>query len=174
LLDLLEMEDARQKILVVDDNEEDRFLLLQALTDAGLDCEIRHATDGEEAERCLLGNLNDGELPHIVILDMRLPKRSGRQVMEKLHTAGITKHTRVIVLSSVLPDGDMATLQALGAWGVFEKPSDLDEFVNLGRLVKELSQKDAILQAGTLNQNVEPPPNFDSAQSFPPQASTIR
>src|SRR5437868_414856 len=115
------MQDAKRKILLVDDSEEDRFLIQQALADAGLDCEIDQATDGEEAERYLLETANDSGLPHMVILDLRLPKRSGREVMEKLHTTGITKRTRVIILSSILPDCEMNSLHELGAWAVFEK-----------------------------------------------------
>jgi CheY-like chemotaxis protein len=141
------MAGTKQRILLVDDNKEDRFLLTQALAEAEVDCEIDEAADGDEAEIYLLRKLGDGDLPHLVFLDLLLPKLSGRELMEKLFAAGLTNLTRVILLSSILPDGGVADLQEMGAWRVFEKPIDLAGFLALGKFVKEHSAAETLSAA---------------------------
>jgi DNA-binding response OmpR family regulator len=123
----------------VDDSREDRFLLAQALADAGLAYRVDEAADGEEAELYLSRKLNEDAVPHLIILDMILPKRSGLEIMESWYAKGFTKLTRIVVLSSVLPEGEIARLRELGALRVFEKPLDLQEFSILGKHVKELA-----------------------------------
>jgi CheY-like chemotaxis protein len=67
----------KQKLLLVDDSKEDRFLMKQSLADCGLDCEVEEVCDGEAAELHLTKCIHDNSLPHVVILDLILPKRSG-------------------------------------------------------------------------------------------------
>jgi len=134
---------AKQKFLLVDDSKEDRFLIKQALADCGLDCEVAEAWDGEEAECLLAQGINDDTLPHVVILDLILPKRSGVEVLEKLSGQGIGQRTRIIVLSSMLPEAETARLRRLGVRHVFEKPVDLDQFLALGRTLKDLTTSEA-------------------------------
>jgi DNA-binding response OmpR family regulator len=162
------MTTGESKILLVDDSKEDRVLMAQALSYAGLECELEEASDGEEADVRLERNLNEGKPPRLVILDLILPKRSGLEVMEIWHAKGYTQRTRVVVLSSVLTENEISKLREFGAIRIFQKPIDLDEFFVLGERVKELAIKGAEDYAGTLNQNVEPSPGLDSAQSFPP------
>jgi DNA-binding response OmpR family regulator len=131
------MAGARRRILLVDDNKEDRFLLMQALAEAGLDCDIDEACDGEEAESYLFRKMNESGLPQLVILDLLLPKLSGRELMEKLCLAGLDKLTKVVFLSSILPDDEVTRLQEMGAWRVFEKPMDLRGFSALAKFMKE-------------------------------------
>jgi CheY-like chemotaxis protein len=71
-------------------------------------------------------------------LDLILPKRSGLEVLERLSVHGIGRRTKIIVLSSLLPEGEIDRLFELGVWQVFEKPIDLDEFLRLGKKVKDL------------------------------------
>jgi two-component system response regulator len=133
----------RRKFLLVDDSKEDRFLLKQSLADCGFDCDVEEACDGEEAELRLSQCMTDGTLPHFVILDLILPKRSGIEVLEKLFAHGIAERTRIIVLSSILPETENLRLRKLGVWKVFEKPIDLHDFLALGRRFKDLSMADA-------------------------------
>jgi DNA-binding response OmpR family regulator len=113
--------------------------MAQALADAGLEREIDEAVDGDEAELYLLQKLSEGDLPHLVILDLMLPKRSGLEVMERWCANGLAKLTRIIVLSSVLRESEVAKLQALGAMRVFEKPIDLGEFLALAQHLRMLA-----------------------------------
>jgi len=113
--------------------------MAQALADAGLAGKIDEVSDAEEAESYFLRRLSEGTVPQVVILDLTLPKRSGLELLETWNANGFTRLTRVIVLSSVLPEGDIARLGKLGAVRVFEKPLDLQEFFALGKHVKELA-----------------------------------
>jgi DNA-binding response OmpR family regulator len=159
------MTSGRLKILLVDDSHEDRVLLAQALSYAGLACELAEASDGEEADLHLERHLKEGDPPKLVVLDLILPKRSGLEIMRAWHAKGYTARTQIVILSSVLTEGEIAKLQGLGAARIFQKPVDLDEFLALGERVKELAVAD---YAGTVNQKVDPSPGFDSAHSFPP------
>jgi DNA-binding response OmpR family regulator len=134
---------AKRKLLLVDDSKEDRFLIKQSLIDSGLDCEVDEACDGEQAELYLFKCMKDDTLPHFVILDLGLPKRSGFEVLEKLSIHGLAQRTRIIVLSSILPETENTRLRKLGVWQVFEKPIDLDELMALGRRVNALSMAEA-------------------------------
>jgi DNA-binding response OmpR family regulator len=135
----LRMTPSEATILLVDDSKEDRVLMVQALADAGLAGKIDEVSDAEEAESYFLRKLGEDSVPHLVILDLTLPKRSGLELLETWNANGFTQLTRVIVLSSVLPEGDIARLRKLGAIRVFEKPLDLQEFFALGKHVKELA-----------------------------------
>jgi len=127
------------KILLVDDCKEDRILMARALADVGLECEIDEASDGEEAELYFLRKLSEDAAPRLVLLDFVLPKRSALELMERWYAKGFTKLTRIVVLSSVLPEAQIAKLQELGALRVFEKPIDLEEFSVLAQHVKALA-----------------------------------
>jgi DNA-binding response OmpR family regulator len=133
------METSEATILLVDDSKEDRILLAQALAEAGLRGKIDEVSDAEEAELYFQRRLGEGNAPQLVILDLTLPKRSGLELLETWNANGFTKLTRVIVLSSVMPEGDIARLRTLGAVRVFEKPVDLQEFFTLGKHVRELA-----------------------------------
>ena len=133
------MKSGEPTILLVDDSREDRFLLTQALIDAGIEFKIDEASDAAEAELYISRKLSQDAIPHLIILDMNLPKRSGLEILESWHAQGFTQLTRIIVLSSVLPEGEISKLRALGALRVFEKPLDLQEFSTLGKHVKELA-----------------------------------
>ncbi len=133
------MKSGAPTILLVDDSKEDRLLLTQALADAGLAFKIDEASDADEAELYVLRKFGQDALPHLIILDMNLPKRSGLEVLEGWHSQGFTQLTRIIVLSSVLPESEISRLRALGASRVLEKPLDLQEFLTLGKRVKELA-----------------------------------
>jgi CheY-like chemotaxis protein len=136
---LVAMVAGERSILLVDDNRGDRILMTQALLDAGLECQIAEASDGEEAELYLLQKLSEDAIPCIVVLDLILPKRSGLEIMERWHAKGFTKLTRIVVLSSLVRAAENVKLQELGAVRVFEKPVDLDAFPELARQLKELA-----------------------------------
>ncbi len=128
-----------QTVLLVDDSKQDRFLLAQALVEAGLEYKIDEASDADEAELYLSRKVTADAVPQLVILDMILPKCSGLELMQRWHAKGWTELTRIVVLSSVLPAAEIATLRELGALRVLEKPLDLQEFMILGKHVKELA-----------------------------------
>jgi chemotaxis family two-component system response regulator Rcp1 len=127
--------------LLVEDNPADVFLIRQAILSHSLDIDLYVASDGDEAYEFIERAENDSERsprPELVLLDLNLPKRSGREVLERLRqSAGYSTVPVVILTSSDLSD-DRKELSALGADRYFCKPSTYDEFLKIGAVIKEL------------------------------------
>lgn len=140
------------RILLVEDNPADVRLVREALRSHGISPQLMVISDGEEALRHLLGlnNVDSGELPDLLLLDINLPRRSGLEVLREFRSQRpeITLPV-IIVTSSVLPD-DRGEAADLGVHDYFRKPSRLDEFMELGGVVRKVI--DSFPQApGTLN-----------------------
>jgi len=108
------------KILLVEDSKFLRIATERALTRAGY--EVSSATDGEEA---LL--MAREKLPHLILLDMLLPKMSGPDVLRKLKEDDLTKEIPVVVMTG-MSQKNAARLQQDGAFGFLEKSAlELDK-----------------------------------------------
>ena len=123
------------QILLAEDNPADVYLIEEALREHRVDCRIVVADDGEAAMRMI----DQGEFcPDIVLLDLNMPKRSGSEVLEKLrHTCG--KSVPVIILTSSDSPSDRQEALKLGATKYIRKPTGLDEFMEIGATVKQLT-----------------------------------
>jgi CheY-like chemotaxis protein len=110
----------RLNILLVEDNEDDRFLALRLLRKLPLEMEIAVAKNGDEALHLLLGE--DAAIPDIVLLDLQLPKIGGVQLLSRLREKYGAKELPVIVLSSSDNPGDIRLCGELGISGYLFKP----------------------------------------------------
>jgi chemotaxis family two-component system response regulator Rcp1 len=127
-------------ILLIEDNPADVFLVEEAIKAEDLSYCLTHAADGERAI-LLLRQLEDDEslpCPALVLLDLNLPRKSGDEVLERLRASERCKNIPVIVLTSSDSASDREKAQRLGANAYFRKPSDLDEFLKLGAVVKKI------------------------------------
>jgi DNA-binding response OmpR family regulator len=127
--------------LLVEDNPADVFLIRQAILSHSLDIELYVASDGDEAYEFIERAENDSERsprPELVLLDLNLPKRSGREVLERLRQSAEYSTVPVVVLTSSDLSDDRKKLSALGADRYFCKPSTYDEFLKIGAVIKEL------------------------------------
>ena len=126
-------------ILIVEDNEADAFLIRRAIEGAGLDAKLHVIRDGEQAIRYI--DLADGidsvEVPDLVILDINLPKRPGGAVLRHMRNSLSCANALVIAVSTSDSVREREELTNLGAYGYFRKPSEYDEFMKLGALVKK-------------------------------------
>ena len=118
------MPEAR-KILLVEDNKDDEELALLAIESSGVDCEVQVARDGAEALEILLGR---SELPRLVILDLKMPKLSGLEVLEAMRKDLRAKHVPVVVLTSSAEERDLSDAYSFGASSYIRKPIDLEDF----------------------------------------------
>jgi two-component system response regulator len=111
-------------ILLVEDNPDDEELTVMALKGAGLHNEIIVARDGAEALECLLGSDRRPALesPALVILDLKLPKMNGFQVLEKARAVERLRRLPVVVLTSSDTDEDVVRSYDLGANSYVRKP----------------------------------------------------
>ena len=125
-------------ILFVEDNPFDVDLTLRTLRAAHLGERVQVARDGKEALDFLFGagkhqgrRLEDG--PRLVLLDLKLPKVTGLQVLQWIRADPRTKELPVIVLTSFEDDREVVEIFRLGVSGYLVKPLNKDEFIALAR-----------------------------------------
>jgi two-component system response regulator len=120
-------------ILLVEDNADDVELTLMAFAKARSATDIVVVGDGEEALRYLLTDsaANVGEsspLPGVVLLDLKLPKIDGLEVLRRLRADARTRRLPVVVLTSSKEEKDILMSYDLGANSFVRKPVDFAEF----------------------------------------------
>jgi CheY-like chemotaxis protein len=127
------------RILLVEDDPKDVELTLTALEDYKLANEVVVARDGEEALDYLFrrGNFatRSTDNPAVLLLDLKLPKVDGLEVLEQIKAHATLRLIPVVVLTSSHEEKDMVTSYKLGVNAYVVKPVDFHEFVNA---VKEL------------------------------------
>jgi CheY-like chemotaxis protein len=115
------------EILLVEDNEDDIELTLHALRKERLANSIEVARDGEEALEFLFGDGN-AALPRLVLLDLKLPKVDGLEVLKRLKSDARTRSVPVVILTSSKEERDLVTGYNLGVNSYIQKPVDFDQF----------------------------------------------
>jgi CheY-like chemotaxis protein len=102
--------------------------------------ELQELDDGEKAIRCLEKIEADPEAscPDLILLDINMPRYTGGEILRRLRASPRCGNSLVLVVTSSDSDTDRNAMSALGANGYFRKPSNFDEFMKLGQIVKEL------------------------------------
>ncbi len=117
------------EILLVEDNPSDLELTLRAFQVHRLTNTVHVVRDGEEALQFLFGDgAPSRPLPDLVLLDLRLPKVSGKEVLARIRAEARTAHLPVIVFTSSTEDRDFQDCMALGANAYIVKPTDFGQF----------------------------------------------
>ena len=119
-------------ILLVEDNPHDAILTVRALEKSQVVNEIVVASDGVEALDYLFGTgLSEGHAltPVIVLLDLKLPKVAGLEVLKKIRSDERTKYLPVVILTSSKEERDIVEGYSLGANSYVCKPVDFTEFM---------------------------------------------
>jgi two-component system, response regulator len=135
------MTDKKRTILLVEDNSGDEELAREAFADCGITEQVVVARDGVEAIDYLLGEPGGSRapkapLPVLVLLDLRLPRLDGLDVLRQLRAEPRTKRLPVVVLTTSTEDRDVAAAYELGCSGYVQKPMAMDEFVAAVRAIK--------------------------------------
>ena len=122
-------------ILLVEDNPVDEELTIRAFERNNIKNTIVVAHDGVEALDYMFGtgkheNRNTDEKPQLVLLDLKLPKVDGLEVLKKIRESDSTKHTPVVVLTSSKEQRDIVQAYDLGTNAYVQKPIDFNEFVS--------------------------------------------
>jgi CheY-like chemotaxis protein len=118
------------EILLVEDNADDVELCLHALRKEKLGNKIHVARDGQEAVDFLLGRAASApdSLPRLVLLDLKLPKVDGIQVLRQVKGNPRTRCLPVVILTSSREERDLVESYQLGVNSYLQKPVDFDEF----------------------------------------------
>lgn len=121
-------------ILLVEDNPRDEALTLRALKKSNIGNEVVVARDGIEAIDYLfgMGAFADRDLtvmPQLVLLDLKLPKVDGLEVLRKLRENSSTRRLPVVVFTSSSEEEDMLKSYDLGANSYVRKPVDFEQFL---------------------------------------------
>lgn len=132
----------KPRVLLVEDNPGDVDLIRLAFKNAGLDCVLTVMSDGGEA----LAFVNEegvyagAPVPDLAILDLNVPKNDGVEILEAIRSSSKFADLPVAVLSSSSSPRDRANMERFAIRQFVTKPSDLDEFLRIGEIVKTLLQ----------------------------------
>ena len=129
-------------ILQVEDCEEDVFLLKYAFKRAEIENPVYVAVDGQQAIEYLggAGTYSDRKqypLPCLVLLDLKLPRKKGLEVLEWIRAEPTLKWLIVIILSSSIHDKDVERAYQLGANAFLMKPSDTATLADIAQALKQ-------------------------------------
>ncbi len=125
-------------ILLVEDNPDDIELTLHALRKNNILNEVLVAKDGVEALDLLFAkgkyeSRGIYNMPHVILLDLKLPKVDGLEVLRKIRTHELTKLLPVVILTSSSEEQDLVTSYELGANSYIRKPVDFNKFIEAVR-----------------------------------------
>jgi CheY-like chemotaxis protein len=117
-------------LLLVEDNEADIDLTAEILQEGGQPLTLRVVRDGVAAVDALatLASLPEDSLPDLVLLDLNLPRKDGRQVLAEIRSDMRLRHVPVVVLTSSDSPADILRSYQLGANSYVIKPDDLDTY----------------------------------------------
>jgi DNA-binding response OmpR family regulator len=129
----------RLAILLAEDNPGDVFLVRQALLEHRVESELYIANDGDKLTALLARPGVDVPAPDILILDLNLPRMDGPELFRRVRAHPLCANSSLIVISSSDADRDHAWTSEFGLSHYFRKPSHLDEFLQLGAIVRTLT-----------------------------------
>lgn len=120
-------------IFLVEDNPDDELLTLRALRTIERHCDIRTAHDGAEATAFF--DNEENPIPALVLLDLKLPKLNGIEVLQRIRANPRHAHVPVVVLTSSNERIDVNQCYDLGANSYIQKPVEFESFIETVRLL---------------------------------------
>lgn len=123
-------------ILLVEDNPDDQELAIRALKKNNIQAGVKVVNDGAAALEFLLDDRQRDthdrkNIPSLVLLDLKLPKVDGHEVLRQLRANDITRYLPVVVMTSSLEEQDITRSYQLGANSYIRKPVNFDRFVEV-------------------------------------------
>ncbi|MGH7963017.1 MAG: response regulator [Candidatus Binatia bacterium] len=128
------------RIVVIEDNPADVFLIRESLKEQGVECELSIAEDGQEAIALVRREeaADGAERLDLIVLDLNLPKYSGKEILQSIRKSPALAQVPVAILTSSDSPQDRLETSNLGANRYIRKPSSLEEFMQVGALLKEM------------------------------------
>ncbi|MGI4854344.1 MAG: response regulator [Janthinobacterium lividum] len=125
------MAEATRLILLVEDDPDHELLTIRALKKSNIANEVRVARDGEEAIDALFGA--DAVRPQLILLDLKLPKIDGLEVLRRIRENDLTRMLPVVVLTSSDEERDVVRSYKLGVNSYIRKPVNFNDFAEATR-----------------------------------------
>lgn len=127
-------------ILIAEDDEDDYLLTLEALKEAGINNEVHWVKDGNETLEFLSSRLNgnngsSGQLPGLILLDLNMPKKDGREALQEIKSNPDFRKIPVIVMTTSSAEIDVTHSYDLGVNSFIQKPDRFHELVETVRVV---------------------------------------
>ena len=128
------------RILVIEDNGSDVFLLDRALKKQDFPFELLHLLNGSEALAFVRrqGAWEDAAIPNLILVDLNLSKYTGKDILHEIRSARHLAAVPVCVWSSSRSRRDESLLKDLGVSQFIPKPSGLGQFMEIGKIIKDL------------------------------------
>lgn len=135
------------EILLVEDNPEDAGTTVRALKQGDLECRVSLVVDGEEAMTFLkrAGIFARAPRPDLILLDMQLPKKDGRQVLTEIRADDELKSIPVVVLTASLVHKTILEGEKLHVNGFMTKPVSLEQFIGMVKSLRRSWLADIVL-----------------------------
>lgn len=126
-------------VLLVEDNPGDARLAIEALKESKVLNKVYVVEDGVLAMEFLrkTGEYKDAPVPDIVLLDLNLPRKDGREVLEEIKTDPELKHIPVVILTTSQAEEDIVKSYTLHANCYISKPIDLDQFMKVIKAIED-------------------------------------
>jgi CheY-like chemotaxis protein len=127
-------------ILMADDDEDDRLLVKDAMAESGWAGDLFFVENGEElldflTHRGKYGNGAAAPRPGLILLDLNMPKKDGREALRDIRADSDLRRIPVVVLTTSKADTDVSTIYELGANSFISKPVQFDALVNVMKLL---------------------------------------
>ena len=127
-------------ILIAEDDKDDYLLTLEALKEAGVGNEVHWVKDGDEILEFLSSRLNgsngsSGPLPGVILLDLNMPKKDGREALKEIKSNPNFRKIPVIVMTTSSAETDVIKSYDLGVNSFIQKPDRFHELVEIVRTV---------------------------------------
>jgi len=128
------------RILVIEDNGSDVFLLNRALNKQEFQFELVHLLNGSEGLAFIRrqGAYADAAIPNLILVDLNLSKYTGEDILREIRSAKHLDGVPVCVWSSSRSRRDEALLKELGVSLFINKPSGVNQFMEIGKMIKDL------------------------------------
>lgn len=127
-------------ILIAEDDEDDYLLTMEALKEAGVDTAIRWVKNGEELMEyldplCNVKKISGPECPSLILLDLNMPRKDGREVLDEIKKDVVLRKIPVIVLTTSKAETDINLAYELGVNSYIQKPVRFNEFVEVIKVI---------------------------------------
>lgn len=130
------MELYEDTVLMVDDDPDDRFLACNAFRKSGLQKDFQMVADGQELmdylyRRGKFANLEKTSLPCLILLDLNMPRKDGREALREMKEDPDFRRIPVVIFTTSCDESDIASCYELGANSYITKPAKFDSLVEV-------------------------------------------